>query len=291
MHSSWNYLSLSANAAFLVREELKSTLSPFPTDTVSHSPMEFYESLCAKDEIKDDDVELRQLREEMKGECADVLADNTREECADWNSPETLATVYSTHFASDESLTAAQTSALTDAAVAVQYRCPSCPSCNSCRDDGLRMRSLNEEHEQLLIQSSVSFDPGEGKLTATLLFIKDPSQNLHNNRHMADKILARNWNKLAKKPKERKEVIDSFIQKIDKLSVDERDQMNTLLIPSGGYIIPWQVVTKASSLSTPVRLVMNGASRTPLGTSLNDILAKGNNAIASLFSTLINFRH
>ena len=31
--------------------------------------MEFYESLCAKDEIEDDNVELRQLREEMKGVC------------------------------------------------------------------------------------------------------------------------------------------------------------------------------------------------------------------------------
>ena len=35
---------------------------------------------------------------------------------------------------------------------------------------------------------------------------------------------------------------------------------------------------------------MNAASRTPLGTSLNDILAKGNNIVANLFSTLVNFR-
>ena len=72
VHSSWNHLSPSANAAFLVGEELKSTLSPFPAYGqlfFSHSPMEFYESLCAKDEIEDDNVELRQLREEMKGVC------------------------------------------------------------------------------------------------------------------------------------------------------------------------------------------------------------------------------
>ena len=123
-----------------------------------------------------------------------------------------LAAVYLTHFGSDESLTAAQKSALADAAVVVEYRCPSCCSCNSCRDEGLEMRSLYEEHEQLLIQSSVSFDPDKGKLTATLPFIKDPSQNIHNNEHVANKILARNWNKLAKKQKERKEVIDSFIK-------------------------------------------------------------------------------
>ena len=201
-------MSPSANAAFLVREELKSTMSPFPADGQPFfSPMEFYESLCAKDEIEEDNVELRQLREEMKGECADVLADDTHDKCADsckscqhWNSPETLAAVYSTHFGSNESLTAAQTSALADAAVAVEYHCPSCRSCNSCRDEGLEMRSLNKEREQLLIQSWVSFDPGEEKLTTTLPFIKDPSQNLLNNEHVANKILARNWNKLAKKP-------------------------------------------------------------------------------------------
>ena len=77
-----------------------------------------------------------------------------------------------------------------------------------------------------------------------------------------------------------------YIQKID----DERNQMNARLIPSGGYIILWQVVTKVNSLSTLVRLVMNAASLTPLGTSLNDILARGENVVASLFSTLVNFR-
>ena len=103
------------------------------------------------------------------------------------------------------------------------------------------MRSLNEECEQLLIQSSVSFNPGKGKLTAMLPFIKDPSQNLLRNEHVAKKILARNWNKLAKKPKERKEVIDSFmklysrqyIQKIDDLSDDKRNQMNASLVYAG----------------------------------------------------------
>ena len=308
VHGSWDHLGPSANSAFLVREELKSTL-PHLADgqpLFSHSPVEFFESLCAKNENEEDEEEMSQLREELKGECADVLADATNGECADsckscrhWNSPETLAAVYSTHFGSDEALTAAQTSALADAAVAVDYRCPSCRSCNACRDgDGLEMRSLNEEREQLLIQKSVSFDPGEGKLTATLPFIKEPSENLSNNQKIAEKILLRNWKKLAKKPKEKKEVIDSFmklygrqyIQKVDDLSDDEKAQMNSSMIPSGGYIIPWQVVVKANSLSTPVRIVMNAASKTPAAASLNDILAKGVNTIVSLFSTLVNFR-
>ena len=54
-----------------------------------------------------------------------------------------------------------------------------------------------------------------------------------------------------------------YIGKLTSLSSNEKDQMDALLIPSHGYFNPWQVVTKASSLSMPVRLVMNAASKTP----------------------------
>ena len=150
---------------------------------------------------------MRQMKEKIKenGEGADILVDSAHVECSDscksckhWNSPEMLSVVYSTHF-SDELLTAAQTSALTDAAVALSYPCPSCESCNSCKDDSLELRSIAEEGKQVFIQKSVSFDPVKGKLTAMLPFIKDPSWNLHNNENVANEILSRNWTKLKKK--------------------------------------------------------------------------------------------
>ena len=70
-----------------------------------------------------------------------------------------------------------------------------------------------------------------------------------------------------------------YISKLSNLDDGKKDQMDALLIPSGGYFIPWQVVTKASSLSMPVRLFMNAASKTLGGTSLNDILEKGHNVV------------
>ena len=115
--------------------------------------MEFYDALCAKDEIGEDNIELRQMREETKEkrDNADILSgsahgthDNCKS-CQHWNSLETIAAVHLIHFSSDELLTAAQMSALANAAVAVDYRCLSCWSCNSCHDNRFELHSLSEE--------------------------------------------------------------------------------------------------------------------------------------------------
>ena len=67
--------------------------------------------------------------------------------------------------------------------------------------------------------------------------------------------------------------------------------MDGSLIPSLGYHIPWQVVRKATSVFYPLsRIVMNAASKTPGGSSLNDLLAKGHNSVTSLFASLVCFR-
>merc|ERR1712049_29301 len=81
---------------------------------------------------------------------------------------------------------------------------------SSCKDEGLEARSIAEDREQAMIDGSVEFDPGEGKLTARLPFIKDPARYLHNNRHVALKVLERNFRKLQRRPEERQEVIQSF---------------------------------------------------------------------------------
>ena len=149
-----------------------------------------------------------------------------------------------------------------------------------------------------MIDDSVKFDPSGGKLTAGLPFIKEPARHLNNNRNVALKVLQRNFSKLQRATDERQEVIQSFqklydlgyVVKVSDLSAEERSAMERSLIPSLGYHIPWQVVRKASSVSTPVRIVMNAASRTPNGSSLNDLLAKGHNTVTSLFASLVNFR-
>ena len=296
IHRSWDNIGGAANAAFLVREELRAPLPPLQDESqpfLYNSPSEFMAAVLAEDEFK----ESRELkgREEgvdmwASGKCADSC-----NSCQHGRSSEALAAFYSLQIGGANALSAA---ALADAAVEVSYRCPTCRACSSCKNEDFEARSINEEREQALIQASVDFDPGEGKLTATLPFIKDPAANLHDNKHVAKKILERNWSKLNRHPEEKKEVIQSFkklydrgfIQKVDDLNDSEKELMSKSLIPSGGYVIPWQVVRKRSSVSTPVRLVMNAGSRTSSGSSLNDILAKGMNCVSSLYSTLINFR-
>ena len=95
--------------------------------------------------------------------------------CREEDPSEVVVAIHSLQFGSDEALTAAQSSALADAAVAVSYRCPTCRACSSCKDEGLEARSIAEDREQAMIDGSVEFDPGEGKLTARLPFIKDPA--------------------------------------------------------------------------------------------------------------------
>ena len=146
VHKSWDNLGPAANAAFLVREELQVPLPPLAADGqpfLFNSTSAFIAALRAEDEFKENGGDSHKKSQELKGreEGADVLADGAHGECSDsckscqhWNSPEVLAAVYSLQFGSDEALTAAQTSALADAAVAVSYCCLSCWSCNSCKN-------------------------------------------------------------------------------------------------------------------------------------------------------------
>jgi hypothetical protein len=56
------------------------------------------------------------------------------------------------------------------------------------------------------------------------------------------------------------------------LNVNQRDKLTKAEV---GYTIPWDVVWKESSISTPARPVFDASSKTKTGYSLNDILATG----------------
>ena len=56
-----------------------------------------------------------------------------------------------------------------------------------------------------------------------------------------------------------------------------------------GYHIPWDVVWKETSLSTPARTVYDVSSKTSTGHSLNDILATGILDLARLLDILIQW--
>ena len=51
-------------------------------------------------------------------------------------------------------------------------------------------------------------------------------------------------------------------------------QRNKILQIKSGYFIPWDVSFKSGSLSTPARCTFDASSKTPGGTSLNQLLAK-----------------
>ena len=71
------------------------------------------------------------------------------------------------------------------------------------------------------------------------------------------------------------------------LSVELQKKINNAKV---GYTIPWDVAFKEGSLSTPARPVFDASSKTPGGSSLNDLLAKGSPDMVRLIDMLIGWR-
>ena len=179
----------------------------------------------------------------------------------------------------------------------LSYRCISCRNCSRCRDgDHQEAMSLADEADQALIEGSVYFDPKKKRLMAALPFVLDPEEHLQPNRFIAEKIFARQMQMIEKNPEMREDVLKShekleskgFVIAETEIPEDTRQYLE--LIGGAGYYIPWQVVFKPSSLSTPVRIVMNASSATPGGKSLNTILAKGDNSLSKIYDVLLDFR-
>ena len=176
------------------------------------------------------------------------------------------------------------------------YRCPACRSCVQCKKaETIEMISLKEEKEQFLINQSLEYDEDRRKIIAKLPFIHDPIENLKPNHHIAYKIFQSQERLLEKDDKMRQDVVKSHQKLVDKgfvckVSDLSEEMQNKLEGCAGGYMIPWRTVSKANSLSTPVRMVFDASSATPDGLSLNQTLAKGQNTLNNLFNILLRFR-
>ena len=179
----------------------------------------------------------------------------------------------------------------------VSYRCVRCRNCSKCRQgETLETVSLKEEQEQFLIDQSVTFLPEKQLLLAKLPFTSDPSVSLRPNRFTAEKILESQIRQLQKNEPAR----------IDVLAAHEKLRSRAFVVPltdlppkiqsqllddqQTSYIIPWRSVWKATSLSTPCRMVFDASSKTPGGDSLNNILAKGENNLAQIPALFLRFR-
>ena len=179
----------------------------------------------------------------------------------------------------------------------ITYRCIACRNCCKCRDGDLNEAvSLAEEVDAAILEASVTYNPDDKKLWAQLPFVLDPVEHLHPNRFIAEKIFERQMRLIEKNPEMKADILKGhakledkgFVVPEDSLPPDIRIRMEKYKGP--GYFIPWQIVYKAASLSTPVRLVYNASSTTPGGKSLNTILAKGANMLSKIYDVLLSFR-
>ena len=181
-----------------------------------------------------------------------------------------------------------------EAGLDTSYRCPKCRSCDDCiKGTGFEKISLKQEAEQELIKTSVEIDVEKGRPMAKLPFTIDPKLNLKDNSFTALRRLGNVCKKYGKDATVKDEINAAF----DKLKKrghikyyeDLNKEQRKILDAEVGYTIPWDVVWKESSLSTPARTVYDASSKTPSGYSLNDILATGIPDLAKLLDVLLDW--
>ena len=179
----------------------------------------------------------------------------------------------------------------------INYRCLKCRNCQACRDsDRVNLLSLKEEKEQAIIEESVSFDAEKGRLWSSLPFIQNPEDCLKPNKHIAEAILASQLRITATNETARLDVVAAHEKLRSRgfvIRVADLDEQTRALIEGDNvktvYHIPWRMVWK-QSISSPARMVFDASSATPKGTSLNAILAKGQNQLSKLVHVLLKFR-
>ena len=176
------------------------------------------------------------------------------------------------------------------------YRCINCRGCPACKQSlSLEEVSFVEEREQSLIEQSVSYNASTKTVSALLPFTKEPTNELQDNRVAAEKVLNSQLKKLSKDPVAKQTVLEShhklvtngYTKRADELTPEEQGIVDAC---PGKYYLPWRYVVKASSPTTPCRVVFDASMRTKTGKSLNCILAKGLNKLEKILALHLNFR-
>ena len=178
----------------------------------------------------------------------------------------------------------------------ILYRCIDCRNCQKCKNsDRIESISIKEEVEQDLINKSVTVDHIHGITEAKLPLIENPIHKLAPNKNKALAIYNSQLRRLSKHPKEREDVIRSeaklqelgHVEYVNNLTEDQQRRLKENPVQN---FIPWSIVWKDNSLSTPCRVVFNASLPTETGFSLNDILAKGRNNMNLLVEIFIRWR-
>ena len=153
-----------------------------------------------------------------------------------------------------------------DAGSEIRYRCTSCRECKVCKEhENIENISIKEEIEQELINNSVSINQEDKYIVAGLPMIYNPLTKLPpSNRNTALQVYNRVIKQLNKLPGDKSDVIKSektmqelgFVDFVSNLSDEDRKMLEESEVK---YYIPWIVVWKLSSVSTPCRMVFNGS--------------------------------
>ena len=177
----------------------------------------------------------------------------------------------------------------------ISYRCIKCRGCKDCKSSDITEEiSIKEEFEQHIIDSSVKIDPETKIITATLPFIADPTIKLAPNKNIAMKVYHQQLRKLSNVPTDKAEIIASeaklqslgYVDYVDNLTIQQQSMLQDTIIQN---FIARRVVWKASSVTTPCRIVFDGSHPTSTGFSINDLLAKGRKNLNKLQEILIRW--
>ena len=178
----------------------------------------------------------------------------------------------------------------------ITYRCPTCRKCTNCKcHEHVDAITLKDEVEQDLIEKSVHIDLEKCDTTADLPLLSDPTVKLAPNRHKALRTFHQQMKYLAKNPEDREAVVKSekklqdlgFVVWVKDLPVEVQEMLKNNPVQN---FLPWNIVFKENSPTTPCRLVFNASQPTDTGYSLNDILPKGINMLNKLVEIFIKWR-
>ena len=177
----------------------------------------------------------------------------------------------------------------------ITFRCIKCRECKECKEHDGELISIKEEMEQHLINKSVVVNTDDQITTASLPLLHDPLVKLCPNKDKAMKVYNQQLKKLKNNPTDREAVIKSegklqslgHVEYVKNLPQDIQDQLSANPVKN---FIPWRIMWKESSTTTPCRLVFDASQPTDTGYSLNDILAKGRNNMNKLLEVFLRWR-
>ena len=181
-----------------------------------------------------------------------------------------------------------------DAGTEIQYRCVKCRACQECKNCEEDL-SAKEEVEQAVIEKSVTFDTENSVVKVSLPLLADPKVKLCPNKDIARKVYNQQLKKIKNNDADKAAIIKSekklqdlgYVMYVKDLPKEVQESLAKNPVKN---FIPWRVVWKSSSLTTPVRIVFDASMITASGYSLNDILAKGANNLNKLLEIWLRWR-